>query len=411
MNIISKLIPNSLSQFCGNKYSIKCIEDFIKQNNDNNTKQILCIVGPDGCGKTVLCKLLLKKYQYDILEIKPNDDIKVQIHNFSSNKTITSLLQKKPKAIFIDDIDILQSIDKLVLSKIINFDKVFKDKNIKVFITCNINEEKRIIDNSQFIEIFKISYPSYKDSYVYIMNVFDEHNIAYDTEQLLQIVLNSKGNIRETVLNLNISKEELEQRTQEKIFKDLNNFEISKQIFYKKVSNKDVDNYASGDIGTLPFVLYENIVDEMEVNYKISKNNYVDTYLQLNKYFTDAMKFESNAFTNCDWTFLEYANLIRMKSLQDTLEGYELKSNRKDVRYKYSQALSKLSHKNIMGKKIKSISTMANVSNSSVILATDMYVTEQIKQTRKSKKNKQTTKMYDFTEGQNIINIYDKYFT
>jgi hypothetical protein len=425
------LVPRKLDGFCGNKYVIKCIEEYIKKKDKEECiKNIVCLLGPDGCGKTTLCRLIFKKYNYNVLEVgKDNlgaEDIKTLLNNFAKNNTIDSLMNKRPKVVFVDDIDILVNIDKLVLSKITCLNKLFIDKGVKVFLTCNVNDEKKINDHVKDIQPFKLNYPLYKDSYVYIMNMFDSNGVTdYEPEELLEVALKCKGNIRDIVLNLHTPKETLENKQCERVFKDMNNFEVTKHILHKKAMWKDVEVLCKGDVGITSHLLYENLPDEVETNFKVKRANktyFLDMYLKVNKHFIDASKLEEQAFTSHDWNLLGYANYLKMHSVQNGLETLERKSSTKDIPYKFSQMISKMSHKNIMNKKVKNISNVSNVSNNCVIMASDMHASMCLKDEPKRKSSKggkgkksansrELSSSFNFEEGETIVNTYQKYFT
>jgi ABC-type oligopeptide transport system ATPase subunit len=442
MDTLELLKPSSLNGFCGNKYTIKCIDDNLKKLKPNE-KNIFGIIGPDGCGKTTLCRLLFKKYNYNVLEIGRDnlngDDIKNVLNNFAKNNTIDSIMNKRQKIVFVDDIDILTNIDKLILSKIIGLNKLFIEKGVKMFITCNINDERKIQDNIKDIEIFKLYYPSFKDSYVYIMNVFDDHGVEYESDVLLNVCSKFRGNIRETVMNLAISSDELESKHDERIFKDMNNFEVAKYILQHRAKYKDVEVLCKGDVGIVPHLMYENLPDELEANYKVAtkgkkgvpNTQVLDIYLKVNECFIDSLEFENSAFTHHDWTMLSYANYMKLHSIHNAVSSVERKQTTKDVKYRFSQMVSKMSHKNIMNKKMKSISTSSNISNASIIMASDMHATcvdmnsvvkdndgngkSKPKSVGKGKKlaNKnieQKRSEFSFDEGASIVNTYQKYF-
>lgn len=431
METIEFIKPTSLQGFCGNKYVIKCIEDFVKKSRTE--KNIIAIIGPDGCGKTTLCKLLFKKYGYHVLEIGKDslnsDDIKTVLNNFARNNTIDSILNKRTKVVFIDDIDILTNVDKMVLSKVLGLNKLFIEKGIKVFLTSNINDERRIQDNAKDIEIFKLYYPSFKDSYVYIMNMFDEQSIDYDPDVLLNVASKFRGNIRETVLNLSVTEDELQAKHDERTFKDMNNFEIAKFVLQQKAKWKDIEVLCKGDVGIIPHIMYENLLDEVEMNYKvkvaqkgkkntITNTGVLDMYLAVNKCFIDSLDFEEGAFISHDWSILGYANYMKLHSIHNAICSLERKSSTKDVKYRFSQMVSKMSHKNIMNKKMKAISLSSNVSNTSIIMASDMHsnttqlndVDVKAKQRKNVKKGTKSSSEFNFEEGTSIINTYQKYF-
>jgi hypothetical protein len=377
MDLLNYVTPKSVDKFVGNKMQTKA---FMEYFSSTSSKNIMCILGPDGCGKTVLCNLMFKKYNKQVLEIGKDNlvgsDIKVVLHNFASNMTIDGLLFKKEKVVFVDDIDILMNIDKLVFSKLLSVYKTLCSKNIKVVITCNLSEEKKINEHSKDLDIIKLGHPFYKDSYAYIMNCFDVHNFEHDAQALLSVVQKCRGNIRETVLNLQSSVESLHAKMLEDSFKDLNNFEVTRKILSRNYACEELDLYQKGDIGIVPFMLYENMPDELDVNYKFKKGknvpSLVDYYIRMNDAFIVSSHFEDKAYTSQDWKFFEYGNMIKMKSIHCILSELDKKATVKDVKYRFSQMLSKTSHKNIMAKKVKGLSSNMNVSKMMIVNAVDV---------------------------------------
>lgn len=409
MELLQHVTPTNLSHFVGNRVLISNIQKYLQQLIDMHdaTKNIICIMGPDGSGKTILCSLILKKYDFQVLEIGKdvltNDNIKTMIDNFANNKTIENYLFKKPKIVFIDDLDILLCVDRNILSKISSFNKILKKKKIFILITCNSSIDKKLFTDTE-AEVFKLTYPSCKDSFSYIMNRLDNAGVDYDMKHLLEVVTKFKGNIRECVLNINNSSAELESINIERSFKDMNNFEVAKHILSNSSSCKEMDHLIRGDVGNLPYILYENLPIELDANYKTK--DMLDIYMKINTYFIDAVEFDEHAYATVDWCLLQYANLCRTKSICSTLQGLEQKVSRKNLTYKFSQMRSKSSHKKILGKKVKVASQMMQSSENSLIVATDAIVRSGILSS--FSKRKQKNEMQDLTC---LATTYEKYFT
>jgi hypothetical protein len=431
MEVVKMIEPTDVSMFVGNKNIIRNITEFFSRKSDDLLlKNILCILGPGGCGKTVLCKLLFKKYNINVLELgKDNltlEDTKNMLYNFANNTTIEQFMIKRDKIVFVDDVDILMNADKCIVSKILSCNKALKRKKIKIILTCNINEEKKLHDTVKDIDIIKLYYPSIKDSYTHIMFSFDEHGINYEPEHLLNVVTKHKGSIRESILNMYNTNEELDTKEVEVAFKDMNTFEIAKNILNKSSNLQNVEYLIRGDIGVLPYVLYENFPDELDTNYKFKRGknntNLIDTYLAINKYFIDASTFEESAYQSLDWSLLSYANALRMKSIFTGMIELEKKATHKDVKYRFSQILSKMSHKNIMAKKVRTVSASMNVSNTSTLVAVDMNLQtlqnmqnvkkSPLEKTKKEKGKKITSTLENdlIQEKTCVINTYEKYF-
>lgn len=419
MELFQYITPKTVDKFVSNKLQIKSINEFIDVDS-KSVKNILCIIGPDGCGKTTLCNLIFNKYNKQVLEIGKDNlassDIKQVLQNFANNMTIDSMLFKKHKVVFVDDIDILMNVDRMVLSKIISLDKVLKSKKIKVVLTCNINDEKKINENNKSIDIVKLSYPLYKDSYAYIMNCLNDNDIENDPKQLLDVSQKCKGNIREIILNLETNTNDLDEKRSQDAFKDLNNFEITKKILQKKYSKTDLDYFQQTDIGIIPYMLYENIPDELDANYKFKRGkssvSLIDYYTNINNAFIEASIFEEKAYSSLDWQYYEYANILKMNSIHLTIQALEQKASNKDVKYRFSQMLSKTSHRNILAKKMKEVSNENNVSNMMVLNAIDVQTQNNILN-ENEQKNKKVSKQSNLqsSEVTSLITTFEKYFT
>lgn len=377
MELLNYVTPKSVDKFVGNKMQTKSFSEFM---NSIGKKNIICVIGPDGCGKTTLCNLMFKKHNKQVLEIGKDNlvgsDIKVVLQNFANNMTIDELLLKKEKVVFVDDVDILMNIDKLVLSKLFGVDKVLRQKKIRVVITCNLSEEKKMNEHIKDMDIIKLAHPFYKDSYAYIMNCFNAHDVDHDAQLLLSVTQKCRGNIRETMLNLESSLESLQEKMSEDSFKDLNNFEITRKILSMNYTLPELMLYQSGDVGIIPYMLYENIPDEMDINYKFKKGknvpSLIDHYIKVNDAFIVSSQFEDKAYSSMDWQYFDYGNMIKMYTIHSVLNELEKKATVKDVKYRFSQMLSKTSHKNIMAKKVKGLSNNMNVSKMMIVNAVDV---------------------------------------
>lgn len=453
MEKLQTLTPTKVDSFVGNKISIRNIRSFLSSKAPE--KNILCIMGPNGCGKTILTNLLFLEMNLHVLNIEKDtlvgQDMKTILNNFMNNLTIDSFFNKRQKIVFIDDIDILVCVDKCIYSKVMNCNTSLKDKNIKIVITSSLQEEKRVNEHAKDIECIKLYHPSIKDSYAYILGKFDEHNIEYDDGRLLEIVSKNKGSIRESVFSLDSTSEELREKEMNTAFRDMNVFEASKKILQKRHNKTDLDGLIYGDAGNIPYILYENFPIEVDVNYKLGRGkkaaSLIDHYLRINDHFITSSVFEDFAFKTQNWGYLVYANNLKFGSIHEMLDTLDKKATTKDVQYKFSQLISKISHKNIMGKKLKGISNSTHdISNTNLIMASDAHAqrvlstdvlekmgelqldTKEKPQTKTKAKSKSTAKATTKTgttkkkgastkaeqknvnEQQSIIKTYEKYF-
>jgi hypothetical protein len=88
-------------------------------------------------------------------------------------------------------------------------------------------------------------------------------------------------------------------------------------------------------------------------------------------------------------------NMMRIMTILNILNDLERKKTYKDIKYRFSQLLSKLSHKNIMNKKIRGINSNKFQIEELICIA--------------DKRN--SSKIKVSIDEQNFINTYDKYFS
>ena len=412
MEILEKISPKNISNFAGNKVVINNITKILQsfKTQTSISKNILCITGPDGSGKTTLCRLLFNKVDFEILQIGKdvltNDNIKTIIENFANNTTIEHYILKKQKLVFIDDVDILLCIDRNLVSKILTLNNILKKKKVSIIVTYNCNVDKKLFADTE-AEYFKISYPSCKDTFSYLMHKFDIEGIDYDMDKLLEITTKHKGNVRETVLNLHNTVEDLQHKSIERAFKDMNQFEVAKSILGQRNTSTEINSLCKGDVGNLPYILYENLPLELETNYKTP--DLLETYLRVNNHFVDATTLEDHAYACLDWGILHYANILRTSSVHYSISQQQPKATQKNLLYKYSQMRSKSSHKKILGKKVKTFSNQTQTSEVSLMVAADTLAREKNKLQQNNVKYKGNKKdaIQDLTC---LISTYEKYF-
>ena len=402
-DILIKYKPKNLQEVVGNKIQIKRIKDIL--NNINYDKKIIGIVGPSACGKSIICDLIFKELDFNVLDISKKEQINSKeltqlITNFVNNRTIDSFFKTIKKIIFIDNIDILLSIDKGIISSITNCLEILKKNNIFIVLTCNINDEKKILDFKKEIEIIKVSYPSIKDTFVYILEIFEKEKYEIEGDKVLELVNQYRGNIREIILSLKDSNETHDEVVKQNMFKDMNNFEIVKKLTGgNKYSIDDISSVLNDDTSMISFLLYENIADELYTNRDFKNTSilynktFIKSYLSINDVYIQSCIIEDNMYKSRDWSNYNLMNIMRIMTILNILNNVEKKKTYKDIKYRFSQLLSKLSHKNIMNKKIRGINSNRFQIEELICIA-DKFDSSKVS-----------------VDEHNFINTYDKYFS
>ena len=383
MELLKKYTPKSSSDIIGNKIQIKKLKELLKP------PQIIGLLGPNGCGKTLILNLLFSELNYDVLEVYNKDTLNI-INSFLSNRTIDSFVCKKTKAVLVDNIDVLSSTDKISLTIL---DECYKKYNkTLIVITGNFSNEKQLTETfKKNIEIIKVNYPCIRDSYIYISDLLTKESVEYDDEKLLDITTRHRGSIRDIMINMHQTQNELSIVKIDNTFKDYNNFEITKAMFLKPHSYDEVRHL--DDINVISFMIYENFPEEIYNNYS---TKFATLYIDLNRYFVTSNIYEQFMYKTMNWGIYDMMQHLKLMGYNHIISNLTKKKTRKDLKYRFSQLLSKLSHKNIMNKKIEAIKdTNMNMSYTDILCISDNICK------KKEKYGK---------EEMNFINTYEKYF-
>ena len=401
MEILAKYAPTTLQEVVGNKIQIKRITDTLK--NVGNEQKILGIQGPNGCGKSLFCNLIFKYLNFNVLEVNEAKDISIQISIFCLHKTIDAFFRPQRKVIFIDNLETLIGQDKHVIASIMTCVPLVKAKQLFIIFTCKPNEDKKLTDFKKEADVIKINYPSVKDTFVYLLDIITEKEKLPNVsdERLLKLVNQHRGCIRDVVLSLQNSNESAEDIKRSNLFKDMNSFEIVRKILMSSnLCMDDIDGILNDDPGTVGFVLYENIPDELHNNYEILGMSFIDVLININQCFVDSCIIEDFVFKHTEWTLFQLIHLMRIAKSITEINNLKKKKSYKDTKYRFSQLLSKLSHKNIMSKKMKT--------------SNDFDIEERLeivdKITRLHVNSKLRKVLPGMTLDTNFINTYEKYF-
>jgi energy-coupling factor transporter ATP-binding protein EcfA2 len=252
------IIPNlTINDFSHYLHAVKEVKIALSSENS------ILINGHSGCGKSTLITLLLNETKHEILEVNSSNyeslsTMKARFLCFSKTKTIAFFTQQQPKIIFVDDLDVLMSIDKKFLGFLIDF---IKSNQCKVICINNTSMNKKTLDTKgSFKVIVNLKRLTYKQCFqITVMNIPEHMEIDYDK---LTLLIKENNNDLRTVLNhlydIKINSNVINLRKKPK-FLEMTIEEIILQMCYHSLTDQEINEIVTHDINQIICLLHENI--------------------------------------------------------------------------------------------------------------------------------------------------------
>jgi len=67
MEVLERIKPQCLKDLVGNRIQTQHFLEVLK--DENFPRKIIALIGPDGCGKTLVSKLIIKYLDWNVLEV------------------------------------------------------------------------------------------------------------------------------------------------------------------------------------------------------------------------------------------------------------------------------------------------------------------------------------------------------
>ena len=162
ISLIDKYEPKKLKEMLGNGNQLYNGKEWLK-NWEKEKFKCLYITGDVGCGKTLLAKLLSKRYGYEIYHVSANQKNFSEIYNIA---TTSSVFIKS--LILLDDIEVLIKLLGASFQKILF--KVLDCNKIPVILTGKDKYDKTLNKIKKLCKMIKLDKPTAKSLYSYLNN-------------------------------------------------------------------------------------------------------------------------------------------------------------------------------------------------------------------------------------------------
>lgn len=208
LNWSEKYRPTTLDDLLMNTESKNIIKSWIKDFKDKKKKCKNCLFlhGSPGLGKTTIANVILKHYDYDVIELNASEVrnqklLKERLNKINSNVNIIDCMcmKKKHMGIIFDEIDGVSSGEKSGISEISNI--IFeKGVNKNTPFICISNTLSKKIEAIKKKSVYiKVNKPNKLVLKKILKNVLDKENLIVEDEVKDLIINNSNFDIRRLV--------------------------------------------------------------------------------------------------------------------------------------------------------------------------------------------------------------------
>jgi len=307
--------PKKLEDFVGNK---EIIQPFIKwlldwDINDNKNKCAL-ISGLCGIGKSLIVELILKKHDYNIINVTLDDD---RDKDFM-NKTIKPLLKSKETYDSQENVLVFSDIDSCNGYGFISIlTECIKESKIPIICICDNRFDQSIKPILKYCFDIKMKKPGYQDIYKLVYNIVVNEKIKIKESEIKELYEQSNADIRFILNTL-----QLGVRSSKKNIQSANIFDTTGKILSmdETIDSKYEVYWLSNDLH--PLMIQENYISNtLNVSDQVRKIENLDYSAEA---LSDMDLFES--FVNMtNWEFEPYVALNCIKAASKCNKKYMVK--------------------------------------------------------------------------------------
>lgn len=379
MDVVSFLerhSPKTLNDFLGNKIQKQQMREFMRSKDDH----CRIIIAPSGSGKTAFCDLLFKEFDVTVTrpcynEYGSHKDLVQFLETSIKTSTIMDMFNRKPKVLFLDDVDVLLSQDRYSNSYLTTLAQKIQSKelNAKLVITCVSAEEKKLTDLKKKVDHIKLHCPPIGDCLIHVINVMDSEGYEVDQASLMELIKTMQCNIRNILTNL-FTCIDMDDEADNRSYGDKNIFEVIEKVFQNSAKGfGDLDIALSSDPTLISYMMYDNFREYANCHYNFTQEEYSSKVQQVLRHFMDSSIIEADAFINNEWENMETANLIKCGSIRAMQNSMQKRSTaKKPFRVAYTTIMTRSSQHYANMKKVIRYANRNDMDHSNMALLSEL---------------------------------------
>jgi len=291
--------PKKIEDFIGNKNVIQPFIQWLLEWDPANKKNKCALVsGLTGVGKSLLVELILKKHDYNIINLSLDDE---RDKDFMNN-VIRPLLKTKKTFDSQENILVVSEIDAGGdYGFISSLTDCIKETKIPIVCMCNNRYDQSIKPILNYCFDIKLSKPSYQDVYRLLYNIIVSEKIKIKESELKELYEQSNGDIRFIINTLQFG-----MRKGKKNIQSSNIFDTTGKLLSidETIDSKFEAYWLSNDLH--PLMVQENYINNiMGINDQVKR---IDNLAYSADALSDADIFETHV-NMANWEFEPYVGL------------------------------------------------------------------------------------------------------
>ena len=308
MSWLTKYNPTKIEELIISDGILNTITNWITNFKEGTGSNCIYIYGPSGIGKTTLAHLILKHYNYRIIErnmsnIKKRTQFKEDMNCILNQKNIINMFNNVDHefAIILDEIEGISSKESYIIKDIIDiiFTKKkyrYKQKNPFILISTSIHTKFKIYKKR--CEVLEIKTIPQSKVYNYCEKILKTEKIFYIKDDIYKII-NKHQDIRQIIINLEYNYFNNTTATIDKKNKEYSDYNIVQLLYDKFIFNNII--HISKNLTYMIF--FENFIDILCLNKDI---------INIYKEYSDSDILDYYVYKYMYWELFEYNTVHKL---------------------------------------------------------------------------------------------------